>query len=359
MIGLAKVCAAIFGTAGVVNGLACTPTGPASMAVQIGAGEIYQLAPIEATTCGTLPANTAYNILKQGIQLGSYTTTNFSAPGTAGQSINYLIEAQYADLDLSVDPTTGTTPVVLQFYNSTNPAVPWSGPSNSGTTSNTFRDGVVSYQIVPGVAAATGTQTTPSPSSGWLGLWVVTVAYGQTTIVSGNIAQYSGAPFITQGPYQTVSGSAAAVAALLPSGTRLAFQQSAAPTGWTKDTTLQNDSVMRFTTGTVGAGGSQAFTTWNGLTATGAHTLTTAEIPAHTHTATSTDSGHTHGLPMANGSSGSGGTGVATISSGLFSSIGNANITTTVNANTGGGGSHTHPLTNGVLYNDFIVAQKN
>lgn len=70
------------------------------------------------------------------------------------------------------------------------------------------------------------------------------------------------------------------------------------------------------------------------------HTLSTAEMPAHTHTATSTDSGHTHNFAVGNNadidndvgtSSGSGSTDTT--------ASGTANITTTI-ASTGGGGAH-------------------
>lgn len=196
MVALAKLSAAVFGTNTIANGFSCSATSPASMSVKIGAGEIYQMESLEANTCGTLPADTTHTILKQGILLDSYTTATFTAPGTTGQSINYLIEAQYQDSDISLDPTTGSSPVVLQFYDSDNPAVPWSGPNNSGATSNTFRDGIVSFQIKAGIAAATGSQTTPAPDAGYVGLWVVTVANGQSTITSGNISQYSGAPLL-------------------------------------------------------------------------------------------------------------------------------------------------------------------
>lgn len=93
MVGLAKLSAAVLGTSGVANGLACNPTSPASMQVTIGQGELYQLAALEATVCGTLPADTTDQILKQGIQLGTVTLAALAAPGTSGQSINYLIEA--------------------------------------------------------------------------------------------------------------------------------------------------------------------------------------------------------------------------------------------------------------------------
>jgi len=45
-----------------------------------------------------------------------------------------------------------------------------------------------------------------------------------------------------------------------PSGTSMLFQQTSAPTGWTKQTT-HNDKALRIVTGTVGTGGSSAFST--------------------------------------------------------------------------------------------------
>lgn len=196
MVALAKVCAALFGTTGSVKGLSVTQTSVASMAVKIGPGEIYQMESLEATACGTLPADTTHTILKQGIQLDSITTSTFAAPSVSGQSINYLIQAQYQDSDISLDPTSGSSPVVLQFYNATAPATPWSGPSNSGATSNTFRDGAVAYSVVAGVSATTGSQVTPAPSSGWIGIAVVTVAYGATSITNANISIYQNAPIL-------------------------------------------------------------------------------------------------------------------------------------------------------------------
>jgi len=45
-----------------------------------------------------------------------------------------------------------------------------------------------------------------------------------------------------------------------PSGTKMLFQQSSAPTGWAKDTT-HNDKALRVVNGTAGTGGSVAFET--------------------------------------------------------------------------------------------------
>jgi hypothetical protein len=70
------------------------------------------------------------------------------------------------------------------------------------------------------------------------------------------------------------------------------FQQTAAPTGWTKDTT-HNDKAIRIVNGTVGTGGSSAFSTALATPtvtgtisgSTGSHTLSTSEIPSHHHIA--------------------------------------------------------------------------
>ncbi|WP_353192098.1 hypothetical protein [Pandoraea pnomenusa] len=205
MVALGKLAAAVLGTSPIANGLPCTPTSPASLQVTIGAGEIYALGPLEATAYGTLPADTTHQIIKQGISLDPV-LVSCAPPPTGGQAINYLIQVQYQDLDVSLDPTTGSAaPVVLQFYNSSNPSQPWQGPNNTGQTSNTFRKGVVAIQPKAGIAAATGTQVTPVPDAGWTGLWVVTVANGQSTITAGNITPYAGAPILNETLTQKIS----------------------------------------------------------------------------------------------------------------------------------------------------------
>ena len=123
-------------------------------------------------------------------------------------------------------------------------------------------------------------------------------------------------------------------------GTRMAFNQTAAPTGWTKDTTAAiNDALLRTVTGTVSSGGATAFSTYNAATTTGAHTLTTAQIPSHTHSYTTVTPGSRSINTSSEGSntvSGAKTTGAA-----------------------GGGGSHTHTLTKNIKYYDFIIASKN
>jgi len=138
----------------------------------------------------------------------------------------------------------------------------------------------------------------------------------------------------------TITGDGSGLTGLgggFPSGTRMAFQQTSAPTGWTKDTTAAiNDSVLRLVTGTPSSGGSTAFSTFNASTATGATTLSTAQMPSHTHNI-----------------------------SGLVRSWGGAapgyltgNGANAVSGATGGGGSHTHSLATNIKYYDFIIASK-
>jgi hypothetical protein len=122
----------------------------------------------------------------------------------------------------------------------------------------------------------------------------------------------------------------------------MSFQQTAAPTGWTKDTTAAiNDSILRLVTGSVTpSGGSVAFSTWNAQTVTGGTAITTAQMPAHTHTVN-------EGSNISSGA-------------GLTSGDDFTNIVSYVqtSSSTGGGGSHDHSLTHGLKFYDFIIAAK-
>lgn len=187
MIGLSKLAAAILGTSTFLNGLACTPTGPASLQVYVAPGEIYSLQNIDGTAYSSIAADTTHAILKQGISLDQL-TLSCPAPVTVGQSINYLIQATYQDTDASA--------VVLPYYNSSNPSQAYAGPANSGTAQNTVRKGVCLVSAKAGVSATTGSQTTPAPDAGYTGAFVVTVSYGQTQITAPNISTYAGAPFM-------------------------------------------------------------------------------------------------------------------------------------------------------------------
>ena len=148
----------------------------------------------------------------------------------------------------------------------------------------------------------------------------------------------------------------------IPAGTLMLFQQTAAPTGWTKQTT-HNDKALRVVSGTASSGGTSAFTTvftnqtptinTSGLSAA-ATTLTTAQLASHSHGITKrggTGTGSTQGLEDTTYRTNfeySGGTAINTIAA-------------------GSGNSHTHSISGSVSssainlavqYVDLIIASK-
>jgi hypothetical protein len=185
MMGLAKLASAVLGAGPVLQGLPCTPG--AGLTVSVGAGQVYQSANVDSTAYSSLPADTAHQVLKQGILLDPV-VLSCPAPGTAGQSINYLVEVGFQEVD--------TGALVLQYYNPSNPAVPFIGPAGAGSSNNMIRAGKCVVQVKAGAAATTGSQTTPAVDAGFIAAYVVTVANGAVSIVTGNIVTAAGAPFL-------------------------------------------------------------------------------------------------------------------------------------------------------------------
>lgn len=233
--------------------------------------------------------------------------------------------------------------------------------------------------------------------------------------IFGNLSTsgYIGVTGYFSGPGTGLTGVApnftAGNVSIFPTGTRLMFQQTTAPTGWTKDTTAAlNDSILRIVTGVVGSGGSAAFSTWNAVTSTGSYTLQTADIPSHSHTASDsghnhtvsdpghihpmTDNGHSHGVndpghshtytlygQGVNGVGAAAGTwrttastvasttGISIAASGTGIYVGYASAGVTLASgtasvsigSTGGSGGHSHSLSRSIKYNDIIIATKN
>jgi hypothetical protein len=188
MIGLGFLAQAVLGTNTVVDGLQCQPTSPTSMNVAVGPGSIIQIGPVDLLAYGSIPADAADQIVKMGINQTS-TTFSVTAPSSVGQSINYLIEATFQEVD--------GEPIVLPYYNTSNPSQSFSGPGNSQTAQNTVRAQRVQLQLKPGIPVDTGNQTTPAADSGWVGLYQITVSYGQTQVAPGNITVIPTAPFLT------------------------------------------------------------------------------------------------------------------------------------------------------------------
>ena len=150
----------------------------------------------------------------------------------------------------------------------------------------------------------------------------------------------------------------------IPTGSVMLFYQSAAPTGWTQVTTL-NDYDLRLVSGVGGTtAGTTAYstvfanqtvsTTVSVSGTTGATTLSTAQMPSHTH----------KGYPPTGG--------CAFASPAVFTGAwdGVTGATGDVGLATGGGGSHTHSfsgsgsgtssaVTLNVRYANIIICSKN
>ena len=123
-----------------------------------------------------------------------------------------------------------------------------------------------------------------------------------------------------------------------PSGTVMLFQQTAAPTGWTKLTSL-NDCGLRVTSGAVGFTSGSSFSSVFAQTAVGNTTITQATMPSHTHTTNAVTGTPTYGA----------GTGAIDVLNSLSASVGS----------TGSDGAHTHSVNLALAYVDVILASKN
>ena len=126
----------------------------------------------------------------------------------------------------------------------------------------------------------------------------------------------------------------------LPSGTKLLFQQTAAPLGWTKDTT-HDDKAIRVVSGTASNGGVDSFsTTFGAGKTTASHTLSTPQIASHAHSASyrPNSAGGTPDRPDAYGNTGT--------------------ISYVATTSSGGSQSHSHNLDLDIAYVDVIIATK-
>lgn len=188
MVALGYLAQAILGTSPVVDGLACGPTVPASLTITVGPGSISQLSVIDMLPYGSLPSDAVDPLLKIGVNVAA-TIFTVAVPTTSGQSVNYVIQAAFQESD--------TNPIVLPYYNAAQPSQPYSGPANSASAQNTVRTQTVELQMKSGAPATTGTQSTPPVDNGWVGLYVITVAYGQTSVTSVNITTIPTAPFLS------------------------------------------------------------------------------------------------------------------------------------------------------------------
>ena len=172
----------------------------------------------------------------------------------------------------------------------------------------------------------------------------------------------------------------------LPSGTRLLFHQSTAPTGWTKDTTI-DDHAIRVVSGSVSTGGTSGFTSAFGspsvsgsvdlsgelgvgnLTSSisgnvdiGSTTLSNSQMPSHRHSYGRAGNTHQLGQRGQNTSGNSGGNTNFSGGSNAHNHNANHNLAGSLSGNPSLG-TVTGSLTGGaasinVKYVDTVIAQR-
>lgn len=200
MVDVSNLAQAVLGGSGTSNaslasGLAATPHSPANLTINIANGVIYTLSELDATAYSTIPSDTGDFLYKPFTQVSTFNLAGFTPPGSG--TLNYLVQAQGV--------TTDTDSTSRPFFNPSNPDNPI-----FQTVNQTRVDGIT-YSLLSAVSPAI-----PTPTAGWVGLYVVSVASGQTSITSGDISVYSAAPFITESLTQKISQSAADLRYLRP-----------------------------------------------------------------------------------------------------------------------------------------------
>ncbi|MDA8364059.1 MAG: hypothetical protein M0Z84_09645 [Gammaproteobacteria bacterium] len=172
------------GTTTVAAGLVATPTSPASLSVNIGTGSIFEISTLDSSAAGDLPVDGG-SYFMQGVLWSTQAVALSTSALASGQSQYALIQATFGFVDVvrAGDPNAG----VLPFYNSANPSVPLQGQGGSGAVLNTERTATVVLSVVYGTPATTGSEVPPNAAANNIGLYLIDLTYGQTTIVAGNI----------------------------------------------------------------------------------------------------------------------------------------------------------------------------
>ncbi|MGY8867475.1 MAG: hypothetical protein ACKVJK_17890, partial [Methylophagaceae bacterium] len=264
----------------------------------------------------------------------------------------------YNDATNVVDPVNYLPSIIL----GTDLAVTEGGTGSSNAAGARLNLGAASSGGNNDITAITGLTTPLAVNQGGMGSATHTanaVLIGEGTSPVTTVSPGSVGNVLVSNGTDWISGNAEA----FPAGTRLVFQQTAAPTGWTKITTY-NDRAFRVVSGPAGTGGSVAFTTAfasksvagsNSSTtvagSVGSTTLALSQIPSHTHTTTITGGSFAGNL----GGQKNGAGNIAT-STGAAGSSGSHNHSFS-------GSAHSHTFTGtainlAVQYVDLIIAAK-
>lgn len=308
---------------------------------------------------GVSTSTTGTGTITLGVAIGGGVAINtvgwqtFAGAGVAdGNSVRYLIFDSNGTWEYGPGTYTSSGTTLSRAVGSMNGSVAGQRSSSGSLlsltgTAQVFITALEEDILTPETAATTYLTITTAAS---------TYAPLASPVFTGNPTGPTASPGDSDTSLATTAFVAAAITAGgFPSGTLMLFQQTNAPTGWTKQTT-HNDKTLRVVSGTASSGGTSAFSTVFGKTATDGTTLTSATMPVHTHAYT--DPTHSHTTAFLASSQAVGGLGENAASVQFGGSVDASGVGITIQ-NTGSSGSHTHPMDIRVQYVDLIIASKN
>ena len=304
--------------------------------------------PLSATNAATSETNAATSATTATTKASEAATsatnaatsaTSASTAQTAAETAQTAAEAAQAAAELAADNFDDT----YLGSKTSDPTVDNDGDAlNAGDLYfNTTSSELKYYTGSAWVAIAPGITNVVEDTTPQLG--------GNLDLNSNNITGTGNIPAANlTGALPALDGSALTGVEAFPSGTLMLFQQTAAPTGWTKQTT-HNNKALRVVTGTAGSGGTTNFTSALGtpsvsgsVSLSGAPssgnlavsisgnisntTLTINQIPSHSHSSND----HVGSVPVEGSANGNQNRVVA---------VNKVNRTTN---NAGNGGAHNH-----------------
>jgi len=305
---------------GNVSGSSGSTTGNAATATALATGRTIGMTGdvvwTSASFDGTGNVTGTATIQPDSVALGTDTTGNYVAAGAvSGVGLSGSASAEGATFTVSSNATDANTASTIVARDS----------------SGDFSAGTITANLTGNASGSSGSCTGNAATAT---KWATTRTITLTGDVTSSATNIDGSG--------NVSISTTLAASGFDAGTLMLFQQTAAPTGWTKQTT-HNDKALRIVSGSASAGGSSAFSTALATPAlsgsTGSTTLSTAQIPSHSHVI-----------------------GASSMSGGPTANSGAARNTAFNSDAAGGGGSHNHTMsgtaTINVQYVDVIIAAK-
>lgn len=187
MADVSKLAETILGSginnATTVSGLPCLPAVVPSLQVTVGSGALYSYEFYDSTDYGVLPADTDPNhrLYKQSLNF-DLVELNTPAPTVIGNTVIHLVQAAHQTVDSNI--------ISRPYFNSADPTSPIFNSLSDTRTDEVF------INIKTGVESPS--PSAPAPDAGFVALYYVTVAYGQTVISGGDITVAANAPFITE-----------------------------------------------------------------------------------------------------------------------------------------------------------------